>query len=199
MLRVLTLLTAAALVSCFLSSARGEEKKKDSEKETPKALDFKVKSLEGKEVDLKDYEGKVILVVNVASKCGNTPQYKDLEALHEKYADKGLAILGFPCNQFGGQEPGTAKEIREFCTSKYDVKFDMFSKVDVNDENADPLYKYLTSVDTEPKGPGKISWNFEKFLIDREGKVIARFEPKTSPTDKKVVEVIEKALEEKSE
>jgi glutathione peroxidase len=197
MLRVLTLLTATALVSCFLCAASAEEKDQEKEKETPKALDFTVKSLDGKEVDLKDYEGKVILIVNVASQCGLTPQYKELEALHEKYSEKGLAILGFPCNQFGGQEPGTADEIREFCTTKYDVKFDLFSKIDVNDENADPLYKYLTSVETEPKGPGKISWNFEKFLLDREGNVIARFEPRTKPSDEKVVEIIEKALEKK--
>jgi len=196
MLRVLTLLTATVLVAGLISSPRAEDKEA-KESETPKALDFKVKSLEGKEVDLKDYEGKVVLIVNVASQCGLTPQYEELEALHEKYGEKGLAILGFPCNQFLQQEPGTAEEIREFCTTNYKVKFDLFEKIDVNGEKASPLYKHLTALETEPKGAGDISWNFEKFLLDREGNVIARFEPKTKPSDKKVVETIEKALEDK--
>jgi glutathione peroxidase len=160
------------------------------------ALGFKMTTLDGKEVDLAKYEGKVVMIVNVASKCGLTPQYNELQALHEKYHDKGLAILAFPCNQFGKQEPGSADEIREFCTKNYGVSFDLFSKIDVNGDNACDLYKYLTSLDTKPKDKGKISWNFEKFLLDRQGKVVARFEPKTKPDAPEVISELEKALAE---
>lgn len=162
--------------------------------DTPAALDFTLKSLDGKPVDLANYRGKVVLIVNVASKCGLTPQYEQLQALHEKYADKGLAILGFPSNQFGQQEPGTAEQIREFCRTNYGVTFDLFSKIDVNGENASELYKHLTAVETKPKGPGKISWNFEKFIIGRNGEVVARFAPKTRPDDPEVIQVIEREL-----
>jgi glutathione peroxidase len=124
MIRVVMSVCAVALIAAIFSNAGAEEK------EVPKALDFTVKSLDGKEVDLKDYEGKVVLIVNVASQCGLTPQYEELQALHEKYGEKGLAILGFPCNQFGEQEPGSAQEIREFCSTNYGVTFDLFSKVD---------------------------------------------------------------------
>ncbi|MCE9544409.1 MAG: glutathione peroxidase [Planctomycetia bacterium] len=166
-------------------------------KAAPAALNFTMKSLAGEDVNLAKYHGKVVLVVNVASRCGLTPQYKQLEALHEKYADQGLAILGMPCNQFNGQEPGSAAEIKQFCTQKYGVKFDMFSKIEVNGEGADPLYKYLTALQTKPVGPGKISWNFEKFLINRQGEVVARFGPRTKPDAQDVVAAIEKALAEK--
>jgi len=169
-----------------------------AEKEPKNDVDFKVKTIKGKDVDLaQQYKGKVLLVVNVASKCGLTPQYEQLEALHDKYADKGLAVLGFPCNQFGGQEPGSEAEIEEFCKSTYDVKFDLFKKVDVNGEKADPLYKHLTAVKAEPKGPGKVDWNFEKFVIGRDGKVVARFKPQTSPDDAEVKKVIEAELAKK--
>jgi glutathione peroxidase len=168
---------------------------------TPKTakspLDFKMKSLAGKDVDLEEYRGKVVLIVNVASKCGLTPQYEQLQALHEKYEDQGLAILAFPCNQFGQQEPGTPEEIRTFCRENYGVSFDMFSKIKVNGEDACDLYKYLTSLDATPKGKGKISWNFEKFLIGRDGQVVARFAPPTKPDDAKVVAMIEAELEKK--
>lgn len=156
----------------------------------------KMDSLGGDEVDLTKYNGKVVLIVNVASKCGLTPQYEQLQAVYEKYADKGLAVLGFPCNQFGRQEPGTATEIKEFCTQNYGVTFDMFSKIDVNGDNATPLYKTLTSLNLEPAGTGDISWNFEKFLLDKEGNVIARFSPRTKPDDPAVIAAIEKALAE---
>ena len=149
--------------------------------DTPKALSFKMKTLDGKTVELSKYHGKVVLLVNVASQCGLTPQYEQLTALHDKFAAKGLAIVGVPCNQFGKQEPGSPSEIREFCSTKYGVKFDMLGKVDVNGDSACPLYKYLTSLDAKPKGPGKVSWNFEKFLLDREGNVVARFTPRTRP------------------
>ena len=145
------------------------------------ALRFKMLALDGEEVDLAKYEGKVVMLVNVASKCGYTSQYKQLQQLHEKYAERGLAILGFPCNQFLWQEPGSAAEIRAFCQTNYGVTFDMFAKVDVKGKNACDLYKFLTSLDTKPKKAGKIGWNFEKFLLDRSGNVIARFGSGTKP------------------
>jgi len=160
----------------------------------PKSLDFCMKNLQGKDVPLAAYRGKVLLVVNVASKCGLTPQYEQLEALHEKYGPKGLAILAFPCNQFGNQEPGTPAEIEQFCRTKYGVKFDLFAKVEVNGPEACAFYKYLTAQPTKPKGPGKISWNFEKFIIGRNGEVVARFDPRTRPDAPEVVQIIEAEL-----
>ncbi len=164
---------------------------------TPAALDFKVKSLDGKEVDLSQYQGKVLMIVNVASFCGNTPQYAQLEALHEKYGKDGLEILGFPCNQFGSQEPGSAEEIQKFCTAKYKVSFPMFEKIEVNGDKASPLYKHLTSLETKPKGPGKVSWNFEKFIVGRNGDVVARFDPRTKPDAKEVMAVVKAELGKK--
>lgn len=161
----------------------------------PQALGFTVTNIDGEEVKLSDYKGKVILVVNVASRCGLTPQYEGLQAMYEKYKDQDFVILAFPCNQFGAQEPGTAAEIKEFCTGNYDVTFPLFAKVDVNGEGASDLYKYLTALNTEPKGEGAISWNFEKFLINRQGEVINRFQPRTTPTDAALVSAIEAALE----
>ncbi len=163
-------------------------------KEKESVLDHKVKSIDGETVNLADYKGKVLLVVNVASKCGYTPQYKGLEALYEQYHDKGLAVLGFPCNQFGKQEQGSDADIKEFCSSTYKVTFDMFSKIDVNDENASPLYKQLTSVDASPKGAGPVKWNFEKFVIGKDGQVLARFPSSVAPSDPELVKVIESAL-----
>ncbi len=165
--------------------------------EAPAALKFQMKSLGGQDTKLSKFQGKVVLIVNVASKCGLTPQYEQLQALHKKYAKQGLAILAFPCNQFGLQEPGSADEIRQFCTTEYGVEFDMFSKIDVNGDNACDLYKYLTKLDTKPKGAGAISWNFEKFLIDRDGTVIARYAPRTKPDDKELVSAIERELAKK--
>ena len=161
-------------------------------------LEFKVKDIDGKKIDLSKYEGKVVLMVNVASKCGLTPQYEQLQALHDEYAEKGLAILGFPANNFGKQEPGTNKAIKRFCTSKYDVKFDMFAKVSVKGDDQCELYKFLTSKEDNGKFGGEIKWNFTKFLIGRDGKVISRFEPRTKPDAKEVVSAIEKALGEKA-
>ncbi len=194
MIRVLMFVVAgaAALAHCPASVAAEKEAKK-----VPAALDFKMKSLAGKEVDLSKYRGKVVLVVNVASKCGLTPQYRQLEALHDKYSGKGLVVLGFPCNQFGGQEPGTADEIQEFCRLNYGVSFDLFAKIEVNGDGACPLYKYLTALETKPKGPGKISWNFEKFIIGRNGEVVARFAPPTKPDAPEVLKVIEAELAKK--
>ncbi len=163
----------------------------------PAALKFKVQSLEGKEVDLAQYQGKVVLVVNVASKCGLTPQYKALEALYQKYNGQGLVILGFPCNQFRGQEPGTAEEIRTFCTSKYNVTFPLMAKVEVNGEGTCDFYKHLKALDAKPKGAGDITWNFEKFVIGRNGEVVARFKPQTAPDAAEVISVIESELGKK--
>jgi glutathione peroxidase len=161
-----------------------------AEKVAP-VLNHKVKSIKGEEVDLSKYQGKVLLVVNVASHCGATPQYEQLESLNEKYKDKGLAVLGFPCNQFGSQEPGTEEDIQKFCKSKYNVSFDMFAKIDVNGDEASPVYKDLTSK-ANPAGP--IKWNFEKFLIGRNGEIVARFATGTKPDDPKVVGAIEAEL-----
>lgn len=153
--------------------------------------DFKATSLQGKEVSMETYKGKVVLVVNTASKCGLTPQYEGLEKLYREYKDKGLVILGFPCNQFGKQEPGTEKEISEGCLINYGVSFPMFSKIDVNGDNAHPIYKYLKK---ELKGfPGsEIKWNFGKFMLDRDGKPFKRFAPTTAP--EKLRSDIEKLL-----
>jgi len=182
---------------CLLSSrAKGVDQKVESNNpDVPQSLAFEVNSLGGKKINLaKKYQDQVVLVVNVASECGLTPQYEQLQELHEKYAKKGLAILGFPCNQFGKQEPGSSEEIQSFCKENYGVKFDMFEKVDVNGENASELYKYLTKLETKPKEAGKISWNFEKFLIDRSGTVIARFDPRTKPNAPEVIAKIEASL-----
>ncbi len=160
------------------------------------ALNFKAKNIDGKTVDLEDYEGNVVLIVNTASQCGLTPQYTGLQEMYEKYKDKGFVVLGFPCNQFGRQEPGTEAEIKEFCSTNYSVTFPMFSKIDVNGENAAPIYKYLTSKDAKPAGKGEISWNFEKFLIDREGNLVNRFEPRTKPSDPELVKALEAELAE---
>lgn len=155
-----------------------------------------MKSLTGKKVDLSKYKGKVLLIVNTASACGATPQYEPLQALHEKLADKGLVVAGFPCNQFGEQEPGSNDEIAGFCKKNYGVTFDMYSKIDVNGDDAAPLFKYLTSEKSGLKGKdvGRVGWNFEKFLIGRDGKVIARFRTGTEPDSSEVLGAIEKAL-----
>lgn len=168
----------------------------DEGKKAPPALAFEMENLDGKKVSLDSYSGKVILVVNVASECGLTPQYEGLQGLYEKYKDKGLVILGFPCNQFGSQEPGTAAEIKSFCTKNYGVTFDMFAKIDVNGDKAAPFYKHLTSLDTKPKGAGKVGWNFEKFLIGRDGAVAARFAPTVAPDADDLVKQIEELLSE---
>lgn len=176
----------------FVVLAQGKLMAED--KAAPSALNFKMKSLEGQDVDLKDYQGKVVLMVNVASRCGATPQYDALQSLHKTFADEGFVVLGFPCNQFGAQEPGTAEEIRSFCTNKYSVTFPLFAKIDVNGESAAPLYQYLTSQETRPKGTGKIGWNFEKFLIGRDGQVVARYGTREQPDSDTVVTAIRAEL-----
>jgi len=154
--------------------------------------DIKVKDIDGKATTLADYKGKVLLIVNVASHCGLTPQYKGLEAAYEKYKDKGLVVLGFPCNQFNGQEPGTTEEIKKFCTTQYHVSFPMFDKIEVNGANRHPLYVTLAGKDSPY--PGDIKWNFGKFLISKDGKILKRFEPGTKPESPEVTQAIEAAL-----
>jgi glutathione peroxidase len=143
--------------------------------------DFTVADIEGKPVKLDRFKGKVLLVVNTASKCGFTPQYKGLEALYRKYHDRGLEILGFPCNQFGAQEPGSEQEIATFCQTNYDVTFPMFAKIDVNGDATAPLYRYLKHEKPGLLGTEAIKWNFTKFLVDRDGRVVARFAPNDTP------------------
>jgi glutathione peroxidase len=154
--------------------------------------EVKIQDIDGKETTLKAYEGKVLLVVNVASKCGLTPQYEQLQATYEKYKDKGLVVLGFPCNQFGAQEPGTPAEIKTFCASKYSVTFPLFAKLNVNPPEQHPLYAELSG-DKSPF-PGKIEWNFGKFLVGRDGKILKRFSPRTKPDEAEVTAAIESAL-----
>jgi glutathione peroxidase len=151
--------------------------------------DFTMKSIDGAPTPLSQYKGKVVLVVNVASKCGYTPQYEGLEAIYKKYRDKGLVVLGFPANNFMSQEPGTEAEIKQFCTRKYNVDFPMFSKSDVKGDGETPLYHYLTAA----KG-GEIKWNFTKFLIGRDGAILARFEPAVKPDSPEVTSAVEQAL-----
>ena len=161
---------------------------------SPSVFDFKMKDIDGKDVKLKKYKGNVLLVVNTASKCGYTPQYEGLQATYSKYNDKGFYVLGFPANNFGDQEPGTEKEIKEFCESKYKVTFPMFAKISVKGADQDPLYAYLTSKETNPEFGGDITWNFNKFLIDRKGKIVARFTSKDKPDGEAVTQAIEKYL-----
>ena len=160
-------------------------------------LDFTVKDIHDKDVNLSQYKGKVVMIVNVASKCGYTPQYKQLEAVYEKYAPKGFVILGFPANNFNAQEPGTNEEIQTFCKSKFGVTFPMMSKISVLGEDKAPLYKFLTEKQTAGDFAGEIGWNFNKFIVDRNGNIIARYNSKTKPDDASVTSEIEKALNAK--
>lgn len=153
---------------------------------------FTPKNLAGKETPLRNFEGKVVLIVNTASKCGFTPQYAGLEALYKKYKERGFEILGFPCNQFGAQEPGSSDEIGAFCTKNYGVEFPMFEKIDVNGKNAHPLYKFLTSAKPGLLGTEAIKWNFTKFLIGKNGEPVKRYSPNTNPED--IADDIEKEL-----
>ncbi|MEM9352114.1 MAG: glutathione peroxidase [Planctomycetota bacterium] len=188
-------LLAAICLALNLGHSANAEAKKESTETKPAVFGFEINSLAGEPVNLaEEYRGKTLLIVNVASRCGLTPQYEGLQALQEKYGDDGFVVLGFPCNQFMGQEPGTADQIQEFCKKNYGVTFDLFEKIEVNGEGAHELYQYLTGLETKPQGPGKISWNFEKFLVDREGSVAARFSPRTKPDDAKLVAAIEAAL-----
>lgn len=185
------LFSLAVLTALFVSGIDVMAEDAPEKKAPETVYDFKLKSLEGEAVDLAKYKGKVLLVVNVASACGATPQYEQLEALHEKYAAKGLVVMGFPCNQFGSQEPGSSKEIREFCSSTYRVKFPMFEKVEVNGAAQTPLYEMLKA---QADDHSNIGWNFEKFIVGKDGKVAARFKTRTKPDAPEVITLLEEEL-----
>jgi glutathione peroxidase len=159
--------------------------------------DAEVDALDGSPAELGEYRGKALLIVNVASQCGLTPQYSGLQELHEQYADRGFAVLGFPCNQFGAQEPGTADEIATFCETNYGVTFPMFSKVEVNGDDRHALYEQLTVYQDDEGEAGDIQWNFEKFLVSADGEVVRRFRPLTTPDDPTLVSAIEEQLDGK--
>lgn len=161
----------------------------------PSFYDLAVKSVEGEPVKLSNYKGNVALVVNTASRCGYTSQYKDLQAIFEKYKDQGFVVLGFPSNDFGGQEPGTNKDIKTFCETNFNVKFPLFEKAPVTGKDIQPAFQYLT---TKSATTGPVQWNFEKFMVDRNGKVVGRFKSKVSPTSKDLVALLEEKLKEKS-
>jgi glutathione peroxidase len=160
-------------------------------------LDFTVKDIDEKDVSLSDYKGKVVLIVNVASKCGFTPQYTALEKLYMDHKDQGFVIIGFPANNFHSQEPGTDEEIKQFCSSKYSVTFPLMSKISVKGDDKAPLYKFLTEAPTAGDFKGEITWNFNKFLVDRNGNVMARFASPTKPDDPTLVAAVQKALDSK--
>ncbi len=156
--------------------------------------DYPIHTLQGADASLADYKGKALLLVNVASKCGLTPQYEGLERIHERFADQGFSVLGFPCNQFMGQEPGTAEEIQEFCSATYGVKFPLFEKIDVNGAQRHPIYDELTETADADGQAGDVAWNFEKFLVSPSGEVVGRFRPQVDPEDAALVAAIEAQL-----
>ncbi|HTY37780.1 MAG TPA: glutathione peroxidase [Bacteroidota bacterium] len=172
----------------FLSSVSVSQTKEQTPVARKSIYDFTMKTIDGKDKSLVDYKGDVVLVVNVASECGYTPQYKDLEEVFEKYKSKGFRILAFPANNFGGQEPGTDSEIKSFCESKYNVTFDMFSKISVKGDDQHALYQYITK---ESQFPGDVKWNFQKYLVDRQGNIVAMFPSRVKPTDKSFIEKLE--------
>jgi glutathione peroxidase len=183
--------TLLALSPWVMLSAQADPKKPSS------VLDFNMKDIEGKDIPLSRFQGKVLLIVNTASQCGLTPQYKGLQEVYQKYKEQGFEVLAFPANEFGKQEPGTDNQIKEFCATNYKVSFPLFSKIVVKGKGIHPLYAFLTSESTDPKFAGPIGWNFAKFLVNRKGEVIARFEPKAPPESPEVISAIEKALADK--
>ncbi|HLA40742.1 MAG TPA: glutathione peroxidase [Candidatus Glassbacteria bacterium] len=187
----------AAITALALGNSRAVGSPETGAAQVNVPLQFTMKDIEGKPVDLASYKGKVLLLVNTASKCGLTPQYKPLQALYAKYREKGFAIIGFPANNFGQQEPGSDTEIKQFCSANYEVTFPLFSKVSVKGDDICPLYSYLTSEKTNPGFAGEIPWNFTKFLVGRDGRIVARFEPKTTPDNDDVVAAIERELAKK--
>lgn len=189
-MRTLTLLAAVLLVSPLAAAEKGA-------RPVSPILNVKMKSLAGQEIDLAQYQGKVVLIVNVASECGYTPQYKALQALHDRFARDGLVVLGVPSNEFGTQEPGTNDQIARFCQTNYGVKFPMLAKVAITGKDQVPLYRHLTSKETNPRFAGPVTWNFTKFLLGRDGTVVARFEPDAEPESEEVVKAIKAALDRK--
>jgi glutathione peroxidase len=191
-------LTAAALmigvaIFAITNSSQTNDQSKGGEK-VDSIYGFNLNDIEGKSVSLEQYRGKVLMLVNVASKCGLTPQYEGLEKLYRTYKDRGLVILGFPANNFAGQEPGTNEEIKSFCSLNYNVTFPLFSKISVKGADIHPLFKFLTDQETNPRFGGEIKWNFNKFLVDKNGQIIARFEPQVKPESEQVAQSVENAL-----
>ena len=197
MLKKLSILFAALFIGGLVSAFTFGFINDSPSPEMPKVksvYDFTMKDIDGKEVKLKKYKGNVALIVNVASKCGYTPQYEGLQRIYDQYKAQGFYVLGFPANNFGNQESGKESEIKEFCESKYKVKFPLFAKISVKGEDQHPLYNFLTSKETDPKFAGDITWNFNKFLVDRKGNIVARFSSKDTPESEVVKQAIEKEL-----
>lgn len=192
---LMMLVCAGCMTGAVVAEDLAQQATASEPPETGKVLRHTMNDIDGNEVDLKQYEGKVVLIVNVASKCGYTPQYAGLEVLYRKYKDQGFVILGFPANNFMGQEPGTNDEIKTFCKTTYGVTFPMFAKISVKGDDMAPLYKDLTSKDYNGKFGGPIKWNFNKFLVGREGRVIARFGSGVKPQSSELATVLEAALE----
>lgn len=195
--RILTISSLALASAVVLAGHATIASAGAADKKPTTVLDFHVKAIDGNDVALSKYQGKVFLIVNTASQCGLTPQYKSLEATYQKYKDQGFEILAFPANEFGQQEPGNDAQIKEFCSTKYNVSFPLFSKIVVKGKDIHPLYEFLTSESTNPGHGGVIGWNFAKFLVNRKGEVVARFDPKTTPDSAEVRSAIEKTLSEK--
>jgi glutathione peroxidase len=195
----LTFALSAGVILLLASSAAraAESTTRPAATQPSSVLAFSVEDNAGKQVDLAQYKGKVLLIVNTASKCGFTPQYEGLETIYNKYKDKGFTILAFPANEFGHQEPGTNAEIREFCSTKFHVTFDLFAKMVVKGDGQSPLYQFLTSKESDPKFAGDIKWNFTKFLVSRDGQVVGRFEPKTKPEDPALTNALEEQFNQK--
>ncbi len=189
-MRSYALLVAVAVGCLAATPAHAQEKSMNLHQ-------FQAVDIDGKKVELSKYKGKVVLIVNVASKCGYTKHYEGLQAIQAKYAKEGLVVLGFPCNQFGGQEPGTDKEIKTFACDTYNATFDLFSKVDVNGDKASPIFQWLTSKEANPKTGGLVKWNFEKFIIGRDGALVARFASAADPEGREITDIITQELAKK--
>lgn len=190
----LSVLLIVSVLVCGVLTSRVLALEPTTQPSQPSPLGFVVKDISGKDYDLSQLRGKVVVIVNVASKCGMTPQYAALEALYRKHRDRGLVIVGFPANNFGAQEPGTDEQIRAFCSERYDVTFPMMSKISVKGDDKHPLYVFLTSKETAGEFAGEIPWNFTKFVVGRDGRLIGRFAPNVKPTDAAFVELVESAL-----
>lgn len=188
---------ALLVISNFAFAEEGEQTTMTQTTNAASPLDYTVTDIDGKPHDLRQHKGRVVMFVNVASKCGMTPQYEGLEALYRKYKDQGLVILGFPANNFRGQEPGTDEQIKQFCSTKYNVSFPMMSKVSVKGDDKAAVYRHLTEPTTAGPHAGEIGWNFAKFLVGRDGKIAARFDPQIKPDDPKLVASVEQALASK--
>jgi glutathione peroxidase len=190
-------LCCLAIAALLATAPRSIVSAQSDAKKPASVLGFTVKDIDGKEVSLSKYQSKVLLIVNTASQCGLTPQYKGLQEIYQKYKDQGFEVLAFPANEFGAQEPGTNDQIKEFCNTRYRVSFPLFSKIIVKGSGIHPLYDFLTSDSTDPKFAGPIKWNFAKFLVNRKGEIVDRFDPQVRPESAEVTGAIEKALAEK--